>query len=35
LLIRACESSTHFSLLAQWEEFSRSRLGLTGVVGGR
>ena len=29
-LMRACESGTHSSLLAEWEDFTRSRLGLTG-----
>jgi hypothetical protein len=29
-LMRACESGTHSVLLAEWEEFTRSRLGLTG-----
>jgi hypothetical protein len=33
-LMKACESGTHSSLLAQWEEFTRSRLGFTGHVAG-
>jgi len=33
-LMRACESGTHSSLLVRWEEFSRTRLGLTDHAAG-
>lgn len=33
-LMRACESGAQSSLLAQWEDFTRSRLGLTGHADG-
>jgi len=33
-LMMACESGTHDSVLAEWDESTRSRLGFTGYVAG-